>query len=115
MSPSPIDRIVIVGTGQAACQALATLRESGFSGSLSVVGEEPLPPYQRPPLSKGYLQGKLEVDRLLLRGATYYKQHDVDLMLGVPACSIDRNARAVMLADGRRLSYDKLLLATGAS
>ena len=113
--PSRSDRIVIVGGGQAGCQAVASLRDEGYAGGLTLVGDEPFLPYQRPPLSKAYLQGKVERERLFLRSETFYRQHDCALRLGVPVSAIDRTARVVRLQDGDALAYDRLLLATGAT
>src|SRR5215510_3098393 len=77
--------IVIVGAGQAAAQAAETLRRRGHVGPLVMIGDEALLPYQRPPLSKKYLAGQLEADRLLIRHADHYQEHGVDLHLGFPA------------------------------
>lgn len=105
--------IVIVGAGQAAAQAVATLRAEGFSGTITVVGDEPFAPYQRPPLSKAYLSGAMERSRLFLKPDEFYAAANCTLMLDTSATAIDRANRTVSLADGRKLSYDKLLLATG--
>ena len=77
------DQIVIVGAGQAAVQAIDTLRRKGFTGKLAVVGDEPWLPYQRPPLSKKYLAGTLERDRLMIRPAQFYADHSVHTHLGL--------------------------------
>ncbi len=106
--------IVIVGAGQAAAQAVEVLRKRGHLGPLFVVGDENLLPYQRPPLSKKYLAGAMERDRLLLRHAAHYQEHGVDLRLGFPAVRIDRATRRVEIADGSHLDYARLLLATGS-
>jgi len=108
------EKIVIVGAGQAAAQAIDTLRKKGFKGSLTLVGEEPLLPYQRPPLSKKYLAGTLERERLLLRPEPFYRDHQVETHLGRRALEIDRAAQRVRLDDGEWLAYDALLLATGS-
>jgi 3-phenylpropionate/trans-cinnamate dioxygenase ferredoxin reductase component len=108
------DRVVIVGAGQAAAQAVETLRKRGHDGSITLVGDEDLLPYQRPPLSKKFLAGAMERDRLLLRHADHYLSHGVDLRLGFAAVAIDRARRRIALADGAALEYDRLLLATGA-
>ena len=105
--------IVIVGAGQAAAQAVATLRAEGYSGTITVVGDEPFAPYQRPPLSKAYLSGAMERTRLFLKPDEFYAGANCRLILGVAATAIDRTNRTVLLADGRKLPYDKLLLATG--
>jgi 3-phenylpropionate/trans-cinnamate dioxygenase ferredoxin reductase subunit len=107
------ERIVIIGAGQAGAQAVASLRAEGFAGSITLVGDEPYLPYQRPPLSKAYLQGKFERERLFLKPESFYADSKVELILGVAAASIDRAKKVVTLTDGRILPYDKLLLATG--
>src|ERR1043166_462986 len=108
------ERIVIIGAGQAGAQAVATLRSEGHDGPLALVGEEPFAPYQRPPLSKAYLSGAMERERLFLKPDAFYTESHCELILGVAATAIDRAAKAVRLADGRSLAYDKLLLATGS-
>jgi 3-phenylpropionate/trans-cinnamate dioxygenase ferredoxin reductase subunit len=107
------EHIVIIGAGQAAAQAVATLRAEGFSGALTLTGNEPFAPYQRPPLSKAYLSGAMERERLFLKPDAFYTEARCEMILGVSALSIDRDNRKIPLADGRVLSYDKLLLATG--
>ncbi len=108
------ERIIIVGAGQAAAQAAQSLRQSGFEGVIVMVGEEAEPPYQRPPLSKAFLQGEIEADRLFLRPPAFYEQQKIDLKTGVRVGAIDRAAQMISTAAGEKLSYDKLLLATGA-
>jgi 3-phenylpropionate/trans-cinnamate dioxygenase ferredoxin reductase subunit len=108
------ERILIVGAGQAGAQAVATLRAEGFAGALVLVGDEPYAPYQRPPLSKAYLQGTFERERLFLKPDAFYAEARCALITDVAATMIDRAKKSVALADGRALSYDKLLLATGA-
>lgn len=103
----------ILGGGQAGAQAAASLRQEGFGGRILLAGEEPLPPYQRPPLSKAFLAGELAQERLLIKPEAFYRQHDIELLLGVTATGLDTEAREVRLADGRPYSYDQLLLATG--
>ena len=107
------ERVLIIGAGQAAAQAIATLKAEGFAGRITVVGDEPFPPYQRPPLSKAYLSGKLERERLFLKPDAFYAEANCELLLGASATSVDRAAKTVALSDGRILPYDKLLLATG--
>jgi 3-phenylpropionate/trans-cinnamate dioxygenase ferredoxin reductase subunit len=107
------ERIVIIGAGQAGAQAVATLRAEGFTGSIQMIGDEFYAPYQRPPLSKTYLMGTMERDRLFLKPDAFYVEAKCELLLGVAAASIDRAAKTVALSDGRALSYDKLLIATG--
>ncbi|MEI9887833.1 MAG: FAD-dependent oxidoreductase [Rhizomicrobium sp.] len=108
------ERIVIIGAGQSGAQAVATLRAEGFAGAIAMVGDEPFAPYQRPPLSKAYLMGTMERDRLFLKPEAFYKEAHCDLILDTAATRIDRAARTVTLSDGRTLGYDKLLLATGS-
>jgi len=104
---------LILGGGQAGAQGAASLRQEGFGGRILLVGEEPLPPYQRPPLSKAFLAGELAQERLLIKPEAFYRQHDIELLLGVAATGLDTVARELRLADGRPLPYDQLLLATG--
>ena len=108
------ENIVIIGAGQAAAQAIASLRAEGFTGAITLIGDEPFLPYQRPPLSKAYLMGTLERERLFLKPQAFYDEARCETILGVAATKIDRGARNVVLADGRKLPYDKLLLATGS-
>lgn len=107
-------RITIVGAGQAAAQAIETLHKRGHQGSITLIGDENLLPYQRPPLSKKFLAGMLDRDRLLIRHAAHYLDHGVDLRLGFAVASIDRARRRAELADGSLVEYDGLLLATGS-
>ena len=108
------EHIVIVGAGQAAVQAIDTLRRQGFAGRLTLIGTEPLLPYQRPPLSKKFLAGTLPRERLLLRPATFYAQHAVETCLGRRVEEIARREQRVRLDDGSNVAYDALLLATGS-
>jgi len=108
------DQIVIVGAGQAAVQAADTLRRKGFTGKLAVVGDEPWLPYQRPPLSKKFLAGALERDRLIIRPAQFYTDHAVQTHLGRRVEEIARSEQRLRLDDGTTLAYDALLLATGS-
>jgi len=108
------ENIVIIGAGQAGAQAVQSLRADGFTGPITMVGDEAYPPYQRPPLSKAYLLGSFERPRLFLKADAYYAEAGCELILNTPAAAIHRGERQVELADGRRLAYDKLLLTTGA-
>jgi 3-phenylpropionate/trans-cinnamate dioxygenase ferredoxin reductase subunit len=108
------ERVVIVGAGQAGAQVAVSLRQAGFAGDTTLLGEEPHLPYQRPPLSKGYLSGELALERTWLRSEGYYQKHGIDLRPGVRVAGILREARAVVCADGVRLGYDRLALGTGA-
>ncbi|HJW40678.1 MAG TPA: FAD-dependent oxidoreductase [Rhizomicrobium sp.] len=108
------ERIVIIGAGQSGAQAVASLRAEGFTGAIIMIGDEPFAPYQRPPLSKAYLMGTMERDRLFLKPDAFYREANCEMILGVAATRIDRATRQVHLADGRSLAYDKLLIATGS-
>ena len=108
------ERLVITGGGQAAVQAVDTLRRRGFTGQLTLVNDEPWPPYQRPPLSKKYLGGSLERERLLIRPATFFAEHAVSTLFGRRVSEIARHERYVRLDDGLVVPYDALLLATGS-
>ncbi|WP_037906666.1 NAD(P)/FAD-dependent oxidoreductase [Actinacidiphila yeochonensis] len=105
---------VIVGAGLAGAKAAETLRSEGFTGRVILVGDERDHPYERPPLSKGFLTGAAERDSVFVESATWYAEHDVELHLGQPVVHLDRAAHTVTLGDGTVLHYDKLLLATGA-
>jgi 3-phenylpropionate/trans-cinnamate dioxygenase ferredoxin reductase component len=106
---------VIVGAGLAGAKAAQTLRDEGFDGDVVLLGEEPERPYERPPLSKGLLLGTADRETVFVHEAGWYTEHDVDLRTGVGVGAIDRAARQVELADGQRISYDALLLATGST
>ena len=106
---------LIVGAGLAGAKAAQTLREEGFDGDVVLFGEEPERPYERPPLSKGLLLGTVARDTVFVHEAGWYAEHDIDLRTGVGVGAIDRAARQVELADGQRISYDALLLATGST
>lgn len=108
------ERIVIVGGGQSGAQAASTLRETGFAGAITMICEEPDLPYQRPPLSKKFLLGALSAERIELRPAAYYRDLDIEVLTGVAAQRIERDAKRLVLTNGDSLPYDKLLLATGS-
>jgi 3-phenylpropionate/trans-cinnamate dioxygenase ferredoxin reductase subunit len=107
-------RVVIVGAGQAGFQVAASLRGKSFDGPIAILGEEPALPYQRPPLSKGYVKGEASESSLLLRPADFYVQNDIAVRISTQVTAIDRAAKAVVLTDGERVPYDSLVLATGA-
>ena len=106
--------IVVVGAGQAGASLVAKLRSEGFDGDITLIGGEPVPPYQRPPLSKAYLLGEMEEERLYLRPAAFYADHNIDLRLNTRAVEIDPVAHVVTLSDEIRMHYDELALTTGA-
>ena len=108
------EHLVVVGGGQAASQAVQTLRQHNYAGAITLFGDEQHAPYQRPPLSKKYLAGELPRERLLLRPATFYAEKNVTLELGCRVTKLELGARRVRTADGRELEYDRLLLATGS-
>ncbi|MQY11414.1 Putidaredoxin reductase CamA [Streptomyces sp. RB5] len=105
---------VIVGGGLAGAKAAETLRSEGFTGRVILICDERDHPYERPPLSKGYLLGKEERDSVFVHEPSWYAQADVELHLGQTVTALDRAAKALTLGDGTRVQYDKLLLATGA-
>jgi 3-phenylpropionate/trans-cinnamate dioxygenase ferredoxin reductase subunit len=105
---------VIVGASVAGATAAAELRTSGFEGRIALVGAEPEVPYERPPLSKGYLLGKVRRESAFVREPEFYGQHEIELMLGTRATSIDADDGRVTLDGGAKLEFDRLLLATGA-
>ncbi|MEV7612583.1 FAD-dependent oxidoreductase [Streptomyces sp. NPDC089799] len=106
-------RIVVLGAGQAGQQTAASLREHGHQGTVTLIGDEGVLPYERPPLSKAYLKGEADEARLWLRPETFYERNAIERVTGT-AVAIDRTARTVRLGDGTLHSYDHLVLATGA-
>lgn len=114
MDLSDAKKIVIAGAGQAAAQAVQSLRQGGYKGELTIVGEETALPYQRPPLSKAYMKGEFEEERLYFRPAAWYEDNNIEVMLGSKVTSIDRAARIVHAGHGAELPYDALILATGS-
>jgi 3-phenylpropionate/trans-cinnamate dioxygenase ferredoxin reductase component len=110
--PAPV--VAIIGAGQAGFQAAASLRDSGFAGRVILIGDEPVLPYQRPPLSKSYLAGQSGADDLWLRPTEFYAKHQIDLVCGDAVTAIDRGQRRLHLASGIEFSWDHLVIATGA-
>jgi 3-phenylpropionate/trans-cinnamate dioxygenase ferredoxin reductase component len=109
----PMPGIVVIGAGQAGSSLVAKLRALGYSGALMLIGAEPVAPYQRPHLSKGYLLGEMEVQRLLLRPAGFYAEQAITLLLGQKVTAIDRHAQTVTM-ERVTLAYDQLVLTTGS-
>ena len=109
-----VSSLVIVGAGHAGVQAAASLRDEGFSGALTLLCDETHLPYQRPPLSKAFLKGQMELDGLPLRGEKFFEEQRIDLALGVAAVRVDRAHRRVELDRDSAEPYDHLILATGA-
>src|SRR2546423_13303045 len=98
----PQDPIVIVGASHAGFQVAASLRQHGFEGGIALLGDEPVLPYQRPPLSKDYLDGKIGLDLLLMRPEAFYRDHRIDMLTGTRVSEIDRGGKNVLLASGER-------------
>ena len=115
MSATPTSTFVIVGAGLAGAKAAETLRAEGFDGRLLLLGEEAERPYERPPLSKGYLRGEADRDSLYVHPEGFYAAHDIELRPSTPVGAIDPGSRQLELASGERISYERLLLATGAA
>ena len=114
MDLSTAENILVIGGGQAAAQAIASLRLWGYEGGLRLIGDEEALPYQRPPLSKAYLKGEMDEERLYFKPADWYEAQNVEVSLNTRATAIDRSARMVALSDGASAPYDALLLATGS-
>ena len=106
--------VVVVGAGQAGSAVVAKLRGLGFDGQITLMGEEPSPPYQRPPLSKAYLMGEMEEERLWLRSNAFYAEQNITLRLGSKVGGIDRTTKTLTVGD-ETLSYDHLVLTTGST
>lgn len=113
MTSSSADKCAIVGANLTGGRAAEALREHGYAGQIVLVGAEPDRPYERPPLSKGFLQGSIPEEEIYLRPAEWYQEKGIDLRLGVRATRLDAAARTLELEGGEHLSYEKLLIATG--
>ncbi|MCX2725196.1 NAD(P)/FAD-dependent oxidoreductase [Roseibium salinum] len=107
------EEIVIIGAGQAGAQMAQSLRQGGFEGPLRLIGDEPHPPYQRPPLSKKFLAGDIGAEGLWLRPPAFFSTNNIDLIPNTRVVAIDRAAKRLNLENGSTLSYGKLVLATG--
>lgn len=112
-SGSPPDRVVIVGASAGGLATAEALRRQSYRGTLTLIGDEPHLPYDRPPLSKQFLSGEWQPERLRLRPPSEIDTLDIDLRLGTSATGVDRDKRTVTLSDGRTLPYDALVVATG--
>ena len=108
-------RAIIIGAGHAGGRAAMALREAGFAGSIILIGKEPHPPYERPPLSKELLAGAVTVEKTYLKPARAYADAGIELRLSTRVEAIDRANGRVLLEGGEALAYDQLLLTTGAS
>jgi len=109
-----MDKIVIAGAGQAAIQSAVSLRKFGYEGSITIIGEESHPPYQRPPLSKDYLLGKTQLDRVHLKKEAFYEENKIELIINTRVESIDRKRKTVSLSNKENLDYGKLIIAAGS-
>lgn len=105
---------MVIGGGQAGAQALQSLRQGGYKGALTMIGDEPALPYQRPPLSKAYMKGEMTEERLYFRPAPWYQDQNIEVILSTRATGIDRTSRKVELAHGGHVDYDALIIATGS-
>jgi len=106
---------VIAGASLAGATAAGTLRAEGFDGRVVLIGEEPNRPYERPPLSKAYLRGEVDVDSFSVHAEGFYRDHDIELLTSTVVTAVDAKARTVALEDGKNIRFDELLLATGAT
>ena len=106
--------VVVIGAGQAGAALVARLRSAGHTGAITLIGEESAPPYQRPPLSKGYLTGEIGAERLWLRGPDFYAEHGISLRLGTSVSAIDPAAKTITLGT-QAIAYDDLVLTTGSA
>ena len=114
MDLSDAKKIVIIGGGQAGAQACASLRQWGYEGDIDLVCDEAALPYQRPPLSKAYMKGEFDRERLFFKTADWYADQNISLHMSTRAAAIDRSARTVSLQNGATLPYDALILSTGS-
>jgi len=106
--------VVIIGAGHAGGTVAALLRQYAFAGPITLIGDEPIAPYQRPPLSKAWLKGEADAEALMLKPDSFYGEHGIELRLNAAAAGIDRTGKTVRLKDGGTVAYDTLILATGA-
>lgn len=107
-------KTVIIGAGQAAIQTILSLRQGGYDGHISLIGDESELPYQRPPLSKKFMMGELEKERLYLRPAAYYDEQNIETHLNRRVVEIDRASKNITLDSGIKIAFDKLVIATGS-
>ena len=105
--------VVIVGASHAAAEAISSLRKAGWEDKITLVGDETVLPYQRPPLSKAYYKGDVTVDKLAIKNDAFYQKSEFDLLLGRRAVKLNRESKEIDLDDGSCIAYSKLILATG--
>ncbi|SFJ75426.1 NAD(P)/FAD-dependent oxidoreductase [Celeribacter neptunius] len=106
--------IAVIGAGQAGSALAAKLRALGFDGQLTLIGSEPVPPYQRPPLSKKYMSGEMQLDRLFLRPESFYEEHQITLLTGTRVIGIAPDTMTLAMENGPEISVDQIALTTGA-
>ena len=106
--------VVVVGAGQAGSSCVAKLRNSGFEGQITLIGEEPVPPYQRPPLSKAYLLGDMALERMFLRPETFYSENNIELRMSTRVDAINASEQTILIGD-ETLHYDDVVLTTGST
>lgn len=111
---SSAEKLVTIGGGQAASQACASLRLFGFEGQITLIGEEPALPYQRPPLSKAYMKGEMSEERLYFKPQDWYDAQKIETVLSTRVAKLDRSKQVVETEDGRTFAYDALIIATGS-
>src|SRR5512141_2400365 len=111
----PAAHVVILGAGHAGGTAAALLRQYGFEGPITLIGEEPIAPYQRPPLSKAWLKGEADADSLALKPESFYAEAGIDLRLSTTVKALKRTAKVVVLQSGEESAYDTLISGTGAA
>ena len=109
-----MEKLLIIGAGQSAIQCISTLKKEGYSGSITLVGEEEHLPYQRPPLSKGFLEDSLNKERLYFKKLEFFTENKVQLYLGLSAEKLEIDNQKVYLSDNSELEFDKLVFATGS-
>ncbi len=109
-----MSKIIVIGAGQAGFSLVEGLRKQGHTGAITLIGAEPAPPYQRPPLSKAYLLGDMAVERLYLRPENFYADHDIELLTDTRVTAINRQDKSIDLSNAGSMAYDKLALTTGA-
>src|SRR5919108_4142963 len=113
MEPRSFD-VLLIGGGVAAARCARTLRRRGFAGSILLVADEAIPPYNRPPLSKELLQAELPAELALAEPADWYERHTVELQLSTPVTALDVEGRRANLADGSTVAFEQCVIATGA-
>lgn len=105
--------VVVIGAGHAGAELACTLRKKGFVGSILLISEESIAPYERPPLSKAYLLGSIQIDKIMMRSSDFWEKSEIELALDCRVVSLDADRREVLLNDGRHIIYKWCVLATG--